>query len=100
MKTKEAQSAADRLWAVLINFDFFADRIEINPSLHKSLIAYVDKMDKDILTSIPDTIDDYEVRVHFIGSIDDKYSAKEPSNKSSNSLPKMPDFNTVEVFEA
>lgn len=90
----------DKLWAVLINFDWFADKIEVNQQLNKSLIAYVDSMNKEILSSIPDQIDDFDVRVHYIASIDDKHAAKLPSNKLSNSLEKIPEFTTLEVFDA
>jgi len=90
----------DKLWSVLINYEWFADKIIENPSLHKSLIAYVDRMDIEVLTSVPDQIDDYEVRVHFIGSIDEKYAASLPSNKSFNSLLKLPDFTSSEIIEA
>lgn len=89
----------DNLWQAMINYDFFADKIIQSPNLHKSLIVYVDKMNKTILESIPDQIDDYEVKVHFIGSIDEKYAAKLPSNKSLNSLSKIPEFTAPEIFD-
>lgn len=82
----QTKNTIDKLWAVLINFEWFANRIEVNKNLHKSLIVYVDKMSKSILETVPDNMDGFDIQVHFISSINDKYAAKLPSAKSSNSL--------------
>ncbi len=70
----------DLLWDLMIRHEFFADKILPSPTLHNTLIVYVETMSMHALTMIPDEFYGMDVRVHYIGSIDKKYAATAPKS--------------------
>ena len=70
----------DQLWALMVKHEWFADKILPSHTLHKTLIVYVETMTMQALTMVPDEFYGYDVRVHYIGSIDKKHSAHEPQS--------------------
>jgi len=70
----------DQLWALMIKNEWFADKILPSPTSPNTLIVYVETMSMQVLTMIPDEFIGYNVRVHYIGSIDKKHSAHEPKS--------------------
>lgn len=77
---KDIKQTIDKLWEAMINYEWFADKILPHPTLHNALIVYVDTASEHIYRSIPDSFDGYDLRVHFIHSIGDKYAAKVPGS--------------------
>lgn len=74
---KDIKQVIDKLWQALINFDWFCD-IKPSNQLHNALVVYVDSMSVEIYSIVPDTFEGYDIRVHYIQSIEDKHSGKEP----------------------
>lgn len=70
---EEAKNAIDNLFMALVNFSWFSEQIEVSKDRYKTLIVYVDTMNKDILEAIPDNIDGFDIVVHYSQSISDKY---------------------------
>ncbi len=70
MNTKEI---IDQLYSKMSSYDWFAGLIAPSPILHQTLIVYVHLMNKQILTTVPDQFEGYNVVVHYISSISDRY---------------------------
>lgn len=66
------EQAITQLTNALTNFDWFV-KVDTNQTLSNSLTVYVDKMSVDILTTVPDAFEGFDVRVHFAISSSDKY---------------------------
>lgn len=70
MDTKEI---INQLYSKMSVYDWFAGSITLHPTLHKALIVYVNRMDQQILTTIPDQFEGFNIVAHFISSVSDRY---------------------------
>lgn len=70
MNTKEI---INQLYSKLSSYDWFAGAITPHPTLHQALIVYVNYMDQQVLTTIPDHFEGFHIVAHFISSVSDRY---------------------------
>lgn len=70
MDTKEI---INQLYSKMSVHDWFAGLILPHPTLYKAIIVYVNRMDRQILSTVPDHFEGFNLVAHFISSVSDKY---------------------------
>ena len=70
MDTKEI---INQLYSKMATYDWFAGLITPHPTLHQSLIVYVNLMNQQILFTVPDRFEGFNIVSHFISSVSDRY---------------------------
>ncbi len=65
----ELADAIHELHSKLFYYDWYAKRTEVNPILHRCLVAYVHRMIPEVYAVVPDNVGDWQVRVHFVASV-------------------------------
>lgn len=62
----------------LEKFDWFTNRMEINPILHKSIVVYVKYMNSEVYREVPDVVGGWSIRPWFVGYADCTHVISKP----------------------
>lgn len=91
----QMSEAIEELHKQLFYYDWYAKKVDKNPILWNSIVAYVNYFNMEVYKTVPDKIGDFQVRIHFIGS----YTAKADYFKTPPPATKDTFYKLVEEIE-